>query len=121
MASRILKFTAGTSLNLQPIAPTERCSITGWAIYNTAAAARFVKLYWGAPGSFSGGGTTPTVGTDIPAITIGLATASFVANNFSASGLTGTGVCFVATTVNAADSDSTAVTSGDLIVSLFWE
>lgn len=126
MASRILKFTAAGSLNLQPVGPNERVTITGFEIYNTAAAARFVKLYFGnstfggSGSGFSGGADKPTVGTDLPQVTIGLGATSRVGMAYM-SPVTHQGTCFVATTVNAADSDSTAVTAGDLIVSIFYE
>lgn len=126
MASRILKFTAAGSTNLTPVGPTERVTITGYEIYNAAAAARFVKLYfgnalYGGGGSgFSGNGDKPTVGTDVPLLTIGLAATSRAAQSYT-SPLCHQGTCFVATTVNAPDSDNTAVTAGDLIVSIFYE
>lgn len=120
MASRILKFTSAASTNLTPVGPVERTTLTGYNITNTSAAAEYVKIYWGAPGSFSGGGNTPTVGTDVPQITIQIPTVSSVAQSFT-SPPTGVGVMFVATTTGAADSNAVAVAAGDLIVSLYWE
>jgi hypothetical protein len=93
----------------------------GIEIYNTAAAARFVKFYWGAPGSFSSGGQKPTVGTDIPNITIGQAATSGSPRTWTdEGGVYGKGSLFVAFTVNAADSDNTAVTAGDVILTVFY-
>lgn len=120
MASRILKFTSGASLNLQPVGAGERTTLHGYNITNTNAAARFVKIFWGNANNFSSNGDAPTVGTDKPLITIQIPAQSSVAQNYT-SGPTGQGTMFVATTVNAADSDATTVGSGDLIVSLYYE
>lgn len=120
MAARITKFTAAGSTNLQPIAGTELSQVAGWNIINTAAAARFVKLYYGNRNTFSSNGDTPTVGTDVPRVTIQIPATSGVTASFPIP-LAGPGTLFVATTVNAADTDATAVTAGDLIVSLFTE
>lgn len=120
MSSAVLKFTAAGSTNLQPVGPDGGAVLTGFEIFNTAASARFVKIYWGAPGSFSGGADSPVVGTDVPAITIEIDTVK-PARQAYFSGIRGRGRMFVATTVNAADSDSAAVTAGDLIVSIFYE
>lgn len=126
MSSRILKLTSAASVNLTPVGGTERVKVTGWEIWNTNAAARFVKLYWGnaqyggAGGGFSGNGDKPTVGTDVPLVTIPVAATG---ENRQAlySGIQGTGTCFIATTVNAADTDNAAVGAGDLIISIFYE
>ena len=120
MASKVFKLTSAASTNLQPVAPMERVSLTGYEIVNTSAAAEFVKLYWGAPGSFSSSGDKPTVGTDVPNITIQIPTVAAVRQSYS-SPVTGTGMLYMATTTGAADGNSTAVAAGDLVISLFWE
>lgn len=86
--------------------------IYGWHIFNAAAAVRFVKLY--------NSKKTPVVGTDTPVVTLPFP-AGAAANVWLASGLDvfPEGIGF-ATTVNAADSDTTAVTAGDLIINLWY-
>ena len=120
MSSAIFKLTAAGSTNLTRIGGDNGAVITGFEIYNTAAAARFVKLYWGAPGTFSSNADAPTVGTDVPNVTIGIPTVSAARQSYY-SAPRGRGLLYLATTVNAADTDTTAVTAGDLIISLFYE
>lgn len=119
MSYSVFKLTSAGSLNLTPIGNSPNMFCHGWVIYNTAAAARFVKLYWGAPGTFRGGGDMPTVGTDIPALTIGIPATTSAQINLP-DGVGNLGYMFMATTVNAADTDATAVTAGDLILSIFY-
>jgi hypothetical protein len=89
-------------------------NLTGGLIINTNAAARFVKLYDSTD--------TPVVGTTVPALTIEIPASSQIDLVMPAQG----GVNFshsmwMATTVNAVDSDATAVGAGDLITQLFVE
>ncbi len=124
MASRIYKFTSAASTNLQPVGPGERCTLTGYEIVNTNAAARCVKVWWGNSLSFSGAKDVPTIGTDVPEVTILCAALGTTTGRTAASYTSppcSQGTMFVATTVNPADSDATAVGSGDLIVSIFYE
>lgn len=78
-------------------------------IQNVAAAVRYVKFYNKA--------TAPTVGTDVPVFIVGLPAASTVTLTLPAPLNFSTGIAF-ATTNAAADADTTAITAGDLIISL---
>lgn len=101
-------LTAPTTSNINSAATTNATSIKGTAgtIYaitcsNAGAAAAFVKLYNKA--------TSPTVGTDVPVITIPIPAASIVSLNMGVLGhrfATGIGL---AITNLVADSDTTAV------------
>ncbi len=119
MSARVFKLTSGASLNLTEVGQGPQ-KLTGYEIYNTAAAARFVKLYWGVPGQFSSSGDKPTVGTDVPNITIQVGATAPARQSYS-EGLQNSGNLFLATTVNAADTDATTVSAGDLIISLFYQ
>jgi hypothetical protein len=100
--------------------------LKGWTIVNVNAADRFIKFYWGAPGTFSSSGDKPTVGTDIPKITVGVAapsttvTPGYTSASFP-DGIRGAGQLWVAITALAADSDTTAVSSGDVLLSVYYE
>ena len=124
MSANIFKQTSGASLNLTRV-KTYGANLLGWQIVNTNAAVRFVKLYWYLPGSVSAGTDGPTVGTTSPNITIAVPAAGVAAPpctaDFCPQGVSMKGDLWMATTVNAADSDNTAVGAGDLITSLFIE
>ena len=78
------------------------------ALTNTNAADRFFKLYSKA--------TAPTVGTDIPIMTIPVAANSFRIIDFSAFGLQiPVGIGYAVTGL-IADSDATAISAGDFKV-----
>lgn len=115
----IYKQTAAGGLNLTKIGGYTGIKCYGYNIVNTAAAARFVKLYWGPPGNWSSAGNTPTVGTDIPLVTILIPATSTVSVPFQQP-IGNNGEMFMATTVLAADTDTTVVTAGDLISSIFF-
>lgn len=118
MAS-VFKQTSAASTNLQKIGNMGQCKCYGYNIVNTNAAARYVKFYWGAPGTWSSSGNTPTVGTDVPLMTILIpATGTTVANWPQGNG--NQGEFWMATTANAGDADATAVGAGDLISSIFF-
>lgn len=91
---------------------TQGGRVAGWVITNTAASARYVKLYDKA--------TSPTVGTDVPVVTIGLPAngrSEFaVPGNFSFANGIGIGI-----TGAAADSDTTAVAANDVQVNIFLD
>ncbi|MDE2098339.1 MAG: hypothetical protein KGL39_13885 [Patescibacteria group bacterium] len=72
MVSSPFHLTAAASVNLTQLGNMAHAGLWGYSIVNTALSTRFVKFYWGPPGTFSGGGDTPTVGTDIPAITLAI-------------------------------------------------
>lgn len=119
MQPSVFKITSAASVNLtQPLGTVPSADLYGYEIYNTNVAARFVKFYWGAPGTFSGGGDTPTVGTDVPKITIQVPATGKASSNYACP-VGGPGTMFMAMTVNAADTDATAVGAGDLIASIF--
>lgn len=88
-------------------------TLFGWLIYNTNAAARYVKLYDSA--------TSPTAGTK-PKLSILIPGASAGAGNNFESGI---GIPFVngisfVTVTGAADSDATSVGANDLIINLLY-
>jgi hypothetical protein len=89
----------------------EAALFTGYMIVNTAAQFSYVKLYDKA--------TTPTVGTDTPAVVIGVppASAANVTIAPPAEFLTGLGI---ATTTGIADSDSGAVAANDLAITIYF-
>lgn len=121
MSSAVFKLTSGASTNLSQIGGADGgTTVTGYEIYNTSAAAEFVKLYWAAPGKFSSGGQAPTVGTDVPNVTIYVPTVGPARQTYY-SPIRGQGTLWLATTTGAADSNSTAVAAGDLIISIFYE
>lgn len=86
--------------------------VYGYEIYNTNAAARFVKLYNKA--------SAPTVGTDTPFRTIGVAPNSRVSGTFSNGIAFATGIA-IATTTGIADTDSTAVGASDLSIDIDYK
>lgn len=90
--------------------------VYGWAITNTNAAARFVKLYNKA--------TAPTVGTDTPVMTLvipGSTTgAGMVAAEFTSGIAFGTGIG-VGITGAIADNDTTAVAANEVVINLFYK
>lgn len=86
--------------------------VYGWFIFNNAAATRHVKLY--------NTKLVPNVGVDLPLLTLAFP-AGAAANVWMASGIKGfTQGIGLATTVNAADNDSTAVTANDLIINVLY-
>lgn len=86
--------------------------IYGWYLFNASAATRFIKLY--------NTQVPPVLTTDIPVMTLPLPTGA-AANVWCASGIgmftKGIGL---ATTVNMADNDATAVTANDLLINLWY-
>lgn len=130
MSSRTLKISSGASTNLTEVGPTSGAEFIGIQAVNTStAAAAFVKLYWGVPGTFSGGGIQPTVGTDIPLVTYGVPVAvaatnpgQFTSPPFSGdAGPRGPGQLYVAITGAAADADTTATAAGQVLLSVFYQ
>ncbi|WP_119305215.1 hypothetical protein [Dongia deserti] len=86
--------------------------VYGWSISNTNAAARFVKLYNKA--------SAPTVGTDVPVMTILVPPNAQVVFD-SAHGVSfGTGIA-LATTTGVGDADMGAVAASEIVVNLFWK
>lgn len=119
MSARVVHITSANNTNPIQIGSADAI-LVGVEIYNTAAAARFVKFFWGAPGTFGSNAQKPAVGTDAPALTIGLATVTNVGRWFGSDGLRNTGNLWVAVSTGAADSDNTAGAAGDIIMSVFY-
>ena len=88
----------------------------GWALYNTNAAARYVKLYNTA--------VSPTVGTTVPTLRITVpGNTAGAGSNIAppAQGISfSTGLSYAITT-GAADSDATAVLLNEVVVNLFYQ
>ena len=123
MSANIFKQVSGASTNLTRV-KTFGANVKGWNIINTAATALFVKLYFYIPGSVAAGTDSPTVGTTVPDITIevpALGTTTGSAVQSFPDGLSNKGDLWMATTVNPAPTDATAVGAGNLITSLFIE
>lgn len=108
-------LTAPTASNVNSAASTNATVVKASAgtlynvtVSNTGAAARYVKFYNKA--------TAPTVGTDTPVFTIQVAAGATLSIPFGTTGhrfATGIGL---AITANAADSDTTAVSAGEVKV-----
>lgn len=104
-----------TASNINSAATTNATSVKASAgtlysitVSNTAASARYVKLYNKA--------SAPTVGTDVPVLTIAVPAGGMVNVPFGATGhRLATGIA-LAITANAADSDTTAVGAGEVKV-----
>ncbi len=86
--------------------------VYGYDIYNSNAAARFVKLYNKA--------TAPTVGTDTPVRTIGIPAAGRASETFSNGINFATGIG-LATTTGITDADTGTVTLSDLAINLDYK
>lgn len=127
MASRTFHFTTVANTNPVPIANLgTNAAITGYVMSNVAATAIFAKFYWGNANSFSSAKDVPTVGTDIPALTVPLAAGTATAPGVAALTWTsdaaprGNGMLFVAFTGAQADSDTTAPAAGALVSVTYW-
>lgn len=100
-------FHGGTldSTNATSIKPTAG-NLYSITISNISASARYVKLYNKA--------TAPTVGTDIPILTISIPAGGIINVPFGEVGYRfGTGIA-LATTANGLDSDATAIVAGEV-------
>lgn len=86
-------------------------SVASVLVANTAAAAKFVKLYSKA--------TAPTVGTDTPTDVLQVPANSTILFNYTA-GLPFVAGIALAITNLAPDADATAVTAGDVILSMVY-
>jgi hypothetical protein len=83
-------------------------SVYNMAISNTSASPRYVKLYNKA--------SAPTVGTDVPVLTIVVPAGALVQNNFGIVGHRFTTGIALAITSGAADNDTGAVAASDVKV-----
>lgn len=115
------QYTTGASTNLTQLgAASGSTKLCGYVMNDTAAYDIFVKLWWGPQG------TTPTVGTTVPTITIGVpapsttVTPGQVAQNFS-NPIVGNGVLWMWITKLPAASDATATAAGDGIITLLLQ
>jgi hypothetical protein len=86
-------------------------NLCGYTIVNTAAAARYVKLFNKA--------TAPTMGTDTPAMVIPLAAGTTVHLSFSRPPLFALGL-WVSTTTGISNSDNTAPAASDILMNLLY-
>lgn len=118
MTDQVYKFVTAGSTNLQQVR-NGPATFKGLVAVNVAAYEIFVKLYWFVPTASASG---PTVGTTSPHLTIAipaLGTTTGGKEVLPADGIGGNaGNLWVAVTKLAADSDTTAVSSGDGIISL---
>lgn len=127
MSCNVYKLSSAASLNVTQIGSTDMATILkGYVIQNTNAATRYVKFYWGPPGTFSSSGFAPTPGTDVPKITVGVpapvsTTAPGQVMQSFPDGIRGAGNMFISTNTGVADTDSAAVGAGDLLISIFYE
>ena len=119
MSANIFKQTSAAGVNLTRV-KVVGANLLGGLIINTNAAARCVKLYFFLPGT--SGQDVPTVGTTVPSLTIQCAASSMtpIAPGLT-QGVSMKGDLWMATTVNPADTDATAVGAADLITQLFIE
>lgn len=102
--SRIVSAAASTNATSAKASAGKVHNIVGW---NAAAALRYLKLYNKA--------SAPTVGTDTPVLTIPLQNGALFNIQFPNGGMYfSTGIAY-ALTVNAADSDATALTAADVL------
>lgn len=103
-SSRILSAAASTNATSAKATWGKVHKVVG---YNAAAAARYLKLY--------NKHTSPTVGTDTPIVTLYLPPATAFDIDFSNGGLVfGLGIAYALTT-GSADSDTGALTAGDIL------
>lgn len=86
--------------------------VTGWALTNTSAAMKYVKLYNKA--------ASPTVGTDVPRITFGIPPTSAANIVWEPPLAFETGLA-IAITGGVADSDATAVAASDVAAQIFYQ
>lgn len=88
-------------------------NVYGIVVSNVNAAARYLKLYNKA--------SAPTVGTDVPVLTVPVPATSVVSVNLGALGIRlGTGIA-IALTTGAADTDATAVAAAEIKVAISYQ
>lgn len=81
------------------------CDLYGIIVTNTAAAVKFLKIYNKA--------SAPTVGTDVPVLTIALPATALQNIQFESGFYLNIGLSYAITGADG-DSDTTAVTAGDI-------
>lgn len=120
MTSRAFKLTTANTTNLTQVSGGP-CVLRGASLVNTTDDPYYVKFYWYTP---TNSAPTPTVGTTIPNLTIAAPPLDATAGADGTlcpswpEGVTGNGQLFIAVTGAAADSDTTAVASGQGVISL---
>ena len=116
LSTNDLQFKASWPGNTTPQAPdgsgAKPETLCGYAITNTAASARSVKFYDSA--------TSPTVGTTVPKRTIEVAAGATAVADFLRGKQFVEGL-WVAVTANPADTDNTAPTAGDVILTVDYQ
>jgi hypothetical protein len=83
----------------------------GWSLFNANAAARFLKIYDKA--------SAPTVGTDVPVVTIALAPGQSPSVEMTAGIALANGLAFALTT-GVDDLDTGAVAAREILVNLLY-
>lgn len=102
--SRIISSAATTNATVAKATP---CTLYGAFGYNSNAAARYLKVYNKA--------TAPTVGTDVPVLTVYLPPTSSFNINLTTGGLNLSNGCAYALTTGSPDADTGAVGAGDIV------
>ena len=110
MSAMKFRQVSAASTNLAQV-KNYGANLKGALIINTNAATRYVKLYDSTD--------QPVVGTTVPALTIQAPSGQTVLA--WPDGINISHSLWMATTVNAIDSDTTVVGAGDLITQLFVE
>ncbi len=101
---------ATTNATVVKAAPAQ---LVGWSLSNVNAAVRYLKLYNKA--------TAPTVGTDVPLLTISLPLGGVpVTNVFDDAGIGFSAGLSFALTTGLADADTAAVAASEIIVQIFY-
>jgi hypothetical protein len=118
MAARPYFLLSAGTTNLTQVS-TQTANLAGGSVINTNVAARYLKFY-----SSGANGANPVVGTTVPWLTVQLPASSQTSLSTIVSPFVGVGASgplWIATTVNVAYTDTTAITAGDLYISLFLE
>jgi hypothetical protein len=105
-------FTTGTATPV--LTQVGQYGLCGFSATSAEAANFFLKFWWAHNAGL------PTIGTTAPDVTILVPTTGLVPELFVRS-LQGGGALWVAATKLAADSDTTALTAGGDVITLFLE
>lgn len=117
-ASSSAAVSGATTTRLNSAATTNATNVKAsagrlykWLLTNTSAAAKFVKFYNKA--------SAPTVGTDLPVLTVTVPANATVAFSDPIGWSFATGIGF-AITGAVTDADATAVAAGDVLLTIEW-
>lgn len=102
----VARLTSAAASTNATVAKARRGFLFGVLGHNAAAAVRYLKIYDKA--------TAPTVGTDIPVLTIALPASTAFSLSIGNGLAFRNGISF-ALTVGAADADTAALTLGDVL------